>query len=143
VSPRNKTPPPGIHVTNIPVLTDDDDTPRHHSRGHRAISQTDAEVLAEAQRRVSEQMKDDEDFERLKLVYAEWFGADGKGGRIRTLEVTVDGHGKIIDQHKGELTDYRQFKGKLILLGSLGTALVAFVASIANHWIEKLLFGGH
>lgn len=68
----------------------------------------------------------------LRLHDAEIFGVDGKGGRFAALEATVK-------EHSSKITELTEFKGRVILLGTVVTTAGGILAGLGFKALEWLM----
>lgn len=102
------------------------------SNDDKRLTKSAAEIIMAAQVEIAENQQAEEKIRRIELIFAEWFGFDGRGGKLENIERMQLSHAK----HIAEL---KLFKAKVVMIGSfLATAAGALSAVIAK-LIEKLL----
>ncbi len=74
----------------------------------------------------------DDRLRAIELKLAEHLGRCGDGGTFAAMEADV----RTIRTDVAMLKDFR---GKALLLVSIGVPIAGFVAALVSHWLEKLL----
>lgn len=131
-----------------PGRNDDDERERipqaisnPHTGRHRYVTPSDAtdilEAAAEATARHEREHERERRLRRIEERQAEWFGEDGRGGRLSTMQADIKEHGEAIERQGGQLSQLIELKGRLLLLGSvavtIGGALAAIAFKIIDH----------
>jgi len=109
----------------------DDNSPPGDTGRRRRISESDAEEIIRAQRRIQESDLRTKTVRDMQLRDAEMFGVDGKGGRFAAMEDDVKDHGE-------RLVVLETFKIKAMVLGSIALVFGGIVASLISKFIDRL-----
>lgn len=67
----------------------------------------------------------------LELRNAEWFGYDGAGGKLESMETSLADHEKRIDEHSGKIDQLTEFKVRILWLGGLCVTIGGVIAALA------------
>ena len=111
---------------------DDDDTGRR-----RRFSESEVDEFLRVQRVANEQTREADRQDRMEALYAEWFGFDGRGGKLSTMEATVRTHGKDIAELK-IVRARAEFWASTIKFVAVGIGgLIAGLAFKLVDWIIK------
>jgi hypothetical protein len=116
---------------------------RHDRSGaHRSVTPTDIEAIAqaqaEAQAKVNASIDRAKQVRDLELTAAEWFGRDGKGGRLESMATDLAKHEAQLDRHEGVLNALTEFKGRILWLGGLALTIGGGLAALAFELIKHV-----